>query len=217
MPPEAENEDEGEGGGLAELPTSIAVSISEGDLRFDNDSSDYDLVHPGGDLIEFPFGFVEGETYTIDISALSGYEVSLHDSAEDGTEITENVTISEGSIELTVAEGAGHIFFMTTPVAEAVTVVDVIADLEEGKLTFIGDNVFSGTPSYNWASVTLNLVDLEAVSSSITLDGVTTAQHQGVDGTMGDGNLVATLPTGIIDAIGEKLVESVEIASRLHA
>ena len=83
------------------------------------------MVHPGGDLIEFPFGFVEGKTYTIDISALSGYEVSLHDSAEDGTEITENVTISEGSIELTVAEGAGHIFFVAEPPAEAVTVVDV--------------------------------------------------------------------------------------------
>ena len=87
-----------------------------------------------------------------------------------------------------------------------------IADIPNGTLTFIGDNVFSGMPSYNWPSVTLNLVDLEAVHSSITLDGVSTAQHQGVDGTMGDGNLVATLPTAIIEAIGEKLVVSVEIA-----
>ena len=68
--------------------------------------------------------------------------MTLHAGAEDGTEITDGVTISEGSIELTVGAGAGHIFFAATPVPEAVTVVDVIANLAEGKLTFIGDSVF---------------------------------------------------------------------------
>ena len=115
LPPEAESEDEdegeGEGGGLAELPTSITVSILEGNLRFAGDGSDYNLVHPGGDLIEFPFGFVEGQTYTIDTSALTDtHEVTLHAGAEDGTEITDGVDISEGSIELTVAAESEHIF-----------------------------------------------------------------------------------------------------------
>ena len=74
MPSEAESEDEDEGegeGGLSDLPTSITVSILEGNLRFAHDGSDYNLVHPGGDQIEFPFGFVEGLTYTIDTSALT--------------------------------------------------------------------------------------------------------------------------------------------------